>query len=232
MKSINTLSIVVFVGIIIIIIGVIGCNLANNDSRNSTSLGIDLNDVTNTTYSKENKQFLYQQGTMAGIEVIADFTQYHKVGQPYGTWYVTATWQDRARCAIVEVMAAFTIDATGTGRAQLPDWFLDTVFAEAYTRYQATQSDDLWQFQPGLVLNVYANDATYSYYEINAPHLNTRSFGGSLADLVTQVGLGWWWPGWPGRAPLSGTAVRVELGNPIASHAATTVSTGPAKFVL
>jgi hypothetical protein len=215
MKPINRLSIVVFVGIIIIIVGVIGCNLTNNDSRNSTGSGIGLIDVTNATYSNENNQFPYQQGTKAGIEVIADFTQYHKAGQPYGTWYVTATWQDQVRRNVVEATVEFTIDVTGTGRVQLPAWFLDTVFAEAHTRYQDTQDVGLWDFRPGLVLNVYADNATYSYYEVDVTRLNTRSFGGSLADLVTQVGLGWWWPGWPGRAPLTGTAVRVELSNPM-----------------
>jgi hypothetical protein len=124
---------------------------------------------------------------------------------------MNASWRDTSRHAIVEATVAVVIDANGQGTAYLPPAFLDAVFAEASTRYMATQDVAVWFNRPGLYLNFYSDDGGYSHYCFR-DFISGWNFGGSLSDLVDQLGLSWW----PGLPPLQGVEVMVNLGNPLA----------------
>ncbi|MBD3305172.1 hypothetical protein GF339_02335 [candidate division KSB3 bacterium] len=214
------LLIVSLVGLILA--GVIaGCELFDRNSQPSPT-DPAASGPLNATYGDEDGEFFtYYPGTNPGIEVTADFTTYHRDGQPYDDgghgWVLHATWRDGDRSVVVDVTVKFTIDpATGLGTASIPPSFLNLVFKEAHERYAATQDEAypdaaLWHQRPGLYLNVFADTGTYQYYDFGGSELGNWSFGGSLQDLVADLGLGWD----PSQPQLTALAVLIDLGDPI-----------------
>ena len=203
-----------FCGLSILLIGLVmgGCDQSGENDPSSPVL----TDGGSATFGSESKSFTYERGATAGIEITAEFAKYHIKDQPYGDWVANATWRHEDRNFIVEMTVPFTIDpATGIGRANLPAGFLNQVFQAAYDRYHANQDERVWQHRPGLYLNVFADDVTYQYYSF--PYgtyggaMSNWSFGGSLSDLVQQLGFGWW----PFLPPRLDEAVLVNLGDPI-----------------
>ncbi len=146
-----------------------------------------------------------------------DFGEFHIEGQPYGTWVLNATWRSAELTTEVEVTVWFIVGEDGIGTAYIPTSFLDEVFALVYQRYMDGEDLGIWHNSPGLYLNVWPADGTDDYYNFDLGEedytylLSAWSFGGSLTDLVDQLGLGWW----PGLAPLVNVAVFIDLGNPI-----------------
>ncbi|MBD3305170.1 hypothetical protein GF339_02325, partial [candidate division KSB3 bacterium] len=117
-----------------------GCDLFDRD-QTSAPTDPAATDAVNATYGEEDGEFCpYQPGTTPGIEVTADFTTYHRDGQPYDDgghgWVLNATWRDGDRSVVAEVTVKFTIDSsTGLGTASIPPSFLNAVFREAHDRY-------------------------------------------------------------------------------------------------
>jgi hypothetical protein len=181
---------------------------------------MDASDALNATYGKEGgTPAAYQPGTMPGIEVVADFNEYHRAGQPYGMWIVDAEWRNEDRHAIAKVSVPFMINAvTGIGRAYLPASFLDAVFADAVSRFQASEDTSTWFHRPGLYLNVIPFEDVDAYYDFarDVPagwtwELSNWSFGDGLEYLVNQLDLRWW----PERPPLTNVAALIDIQDPI-----------------
>ena len=171
---------------------------------------------------------------MPGIALTADFGRYHKKDQPWAAtgagkgWVVSAEWRDLDRHAIAQETASWTLDANGGGTAQLSAAFLNAVFQAAADRYQKNRNDTAsWHHRPGLYLNVYADDATYGYYDVACPagaigaQMSNWNFGGSLSDLVAQLALAWW----PGLPALANVAAQANLGDPLTVRCAYPVAT-------
>ncbi|MBD3308092.1 hypothetical protein GF339_16705, partial [candidate division KSB3 bacterium] len=119
-------SLVVIMGVLAAVVA--GCGLFENDpspTDPATSAAL------NATYGDEDGEFFtYYPGTTPGIDVIADFTTYHRAGQPYDDgghgWVVNATWRDGDRSVVADVTVKFTIDSsTGIGTASIPPSFLN-----------------------------------------------------------------------------------------------------------
>lgn len=124
-----------------------------------------------------------------GVTVKADFTKYHKAGEPYGNWVMEATWRSASRQVVCPdgdlsvnetweiynskgcawAVVPVNIDAaTGQGKAHLPSEFLDVVFKTAHDRYQPYGANSVWHRSPGLFVNYYPADGeTWEYYQFD-----------------------------------------------------------------
>lgn len=207
------------------LVALIGCELFERNHPTEVSApACGGDELLQATYGNEETRFAYQHGRTPGIEIRADFSRYHRDGQPYGRWVAHATWRNAPREWVAEAHAFFRIAADGLGRAQLPASFLNQVFQVTHEQYMATMDASAWFHRPGLYLNVYPDDASGQYYDFQqgAPEggyqtMSNWSFGGSLSDLVEQLDLRWW----PERPPLTAVKVAVDLGDPVTlvSHA-------------
>ena len=144
-----------------------------------------------------------------------------------------ATYQAKG-CAWATVPV--TIDpATGIGTATVPAALSNTAFQLAAARYQANKQDQaIWFHRPGLYLNVFAEDATYRYYDFGCAagaisgQLSNWNFGGSLSDLVEQLKLSWW----PGLPALTNAAAQANLGDPLTVRCAYPAPPTTTKIIL
>jgi hypothetical protein len=209
--------------LLLLLVGLFGCEFfSSSDHADPVAPEMEIVDAANATHGHEGGvPAAYQPGSAPGIEIVADFaaSKTHKEGKPWGQWIVEAYWRREPRTDVVTVFGiAFTIDDKGLGRAHLPGWFLDAVFADAAQRYQDTGDTSTWHHSPGLYLQIRPLEDTEDYYDFDPLlpegwtwNLNSWSVAGSLEALVQALGLGWW----PGLAPLTNVAALVDLGDPI-----------------
>ena len=170
--------------------GVVGCviGLSLTACREEHHTSAPVATTLGGVYSDEHGPVApYLPSATDGITVKADFTTYHKDGQPYGNWVMEATWRSEARtvvcpdgdrgvgdawqtyraheCAWATVPVTID-DTTGQGVARLSPAFLNTVFKAAHDRYQPNGANAVWHNAPGLYVNYYpADDATRAYYQ-------------------------------------------------------------------
>ena len=130
-----------------------------------------------------------------------------------------AYWRREPRADVITAFSIpFTIDDDGQGRAHLPGWFLNAVFADAAQRYQDNGDTSTWHHSPGLYLQILPlGDTEDSYnFDPNLPegwtwNLNSWAVAGSLEALTQALGLGWW----PGLKALVNVSVSLNIGDPI-----------------
>ncbi len=207
--------------LLLLIVGIVGCEFfTQNDRHDPAAPNIEGIDAINATYGTEaGNPAPYQAGSMAGIEILADFSGKHRDGYDWGTWMVVAEWRNEPRSTIASAPHQyFSIDDDGVGRAYLPASFLDAVFADAAERYQSSGDTSTWHQSPGLYLHILPVGDADDNYDLDPDRpdgwtweLNSWSFGGSLEALVNALGSGWW----PGLPALTNVAVLVDIGDPL-----------------